>query len=80
MLTAQDERQIVDKLSIKYLDRCVRNGEIYTSFDLFYDIICDEEYEHLVKKGFIDISEEDLMIMCKEEYDNFFFKPSKWGF
>ena len=80
MLTMQDERQIVDRLALKYLDKCVKNGEIYTSYDLFYDILCDEEYENLIEKGYIDISNEDLMVMCKEEYDNFFFKPLRWGF
>ncbi len=80
MITMQDEQQLVEKLSLKYLNKCMHTGEIYTSFDLFYDVLYDQKYENLVKEGLIDISNDDLMVMCKEEYEIFFSKPLSWGF
>lgn len=74
MLTRKEERDLVDKIAYKYLDKYAEKGDIVTVFDLFYDVLEDDKFVEMTNGHFINISAEDLMIMCKEEYEFFFSK------
>lgn len=74
MLTRQEERDLIDKISFKYLDKYAERGDIVTVFDLFYDVLEDDKFVEMANAGLIDVSGDDLMTMCKEEYEFFFSK------
>lgn len=72
MVYVKDERELVEELSFKYLEKYASKGDIYTELDLFHDVVSDEEYCFLESEKMTYIKTEDLMGICKEIYDEFF--------
>ena len=66
-LTYDEERDFIERLSQKYLEKALAEGEFYTCTDLMFDILADRAYIDLDETNMINILEDDLADMCKEE-------------
>lgn len=75
MLTQDGERKLIDKLCKKYLQKAINEGHCYTSYDLLHDVGHDIEFVDMEDKMMIDIPADDLYVMVREEYEDYFTKP-----
>ena len=79
-LTHDEERDFIERLAHKYLDKAVADEEFYTSTDLMFDILADRAYIDLDETHMINISEDDLADMCKEECELYNQEPESSTF